>query len=326
MLRSNRERIHSKATAKMTGSLSFTLILLLAVVSSVSSKTYTCSGKYKDEPYCYYEEGDAGSNIIIIAPHGGSLRPGNIIDRDAGCLVGDSCVWSHSCGVKDTTKCKAKIFKDVYTKELSIMLANNLRLLTNKRPHLIVNSLHRKKFDGNREINEATFNIPEAVTAFNEFHGFIEKARLKIHDAGLVIDMHGQTHTKGWNELGYLISKSTLNYGTPQAHRSSIKNLANNVAISFNELLSGQESLGQFLQDENYDTVPSSINPKPGNNGYFSGGYNTRMYGSLEQGTIDAVQVETHKQFRNSKEGPEYSKALAKAVYKFVEKYYPSCY
>ena len=76
---------------------------------------------------------------------------------------------------------------------------------------------------------------------------------------------------------------------------SSIKNLVydNLNGMGLSDLLRGENSFGEFYENENYPTVPSKADPFPfSNEPYFSGGYNTNRYGSNSGGSIDAIQIE----------------------------------
>ena len=76
---------------------------------------------------------------------------------------------------------------------------------------MVINNLHRKKLDANREINEATFGNPTATAAYNEFQQCIETASTAVESdasqshTGLFIDIHGQAHSHGMQELGNMI-------------------------------------------------------------------------------------------------------------------------
>ena len=82
--------------------------------------------------------------------------------------------------------------------------------MTSKRPHLVINHLHRKKLDANRDIGEAALGNAIAEEAFNEFHQCINEAKetIKADDCvdgtGLFLDIHGHGHPNNWAELGKL--------------------------------------------------------------------------------------------------------------------------
>ena len=64
-------------------------------------------------------------------------------------------------------------------------------------PPTICNDLSRIKFDANRNEPEATFNVPEAMCAFQKYMSDIDNATNEIHHAGhsgLFIDIHGHGH------------------------------------------------------------------------------------------------------------------------------------
>ena len=90
--------------------------------------------------------------------------------------------------------------------ELARRLRSEIYHLTGKAPHLVICHLHRSKLDANREINQATFGNPIAKRAYNDFHGFIRKARKAVKGAAILFDIHGQRHKYGWIDLGYVIS------------------------------------------------------------------------------------------------------------------------
>ena len=59
------------------------------------------------------------------------------------------------------------------------------------RPHVVYNILKRSKLDTNREINQATFNVPDAKKAYHDYTNFINKALSAIPGRGLLLDIHG---------------------------------------------------------------------------------------------------------------------------------------
>ena len=73
-------------------------------------------------------------------------------------------------------------------------------------PYLVVNNLHRSKFDANRDKPEATFGESVPERAWEEFHAYIDRSKAEIGGRGLFIDIHGHGHPNNWAELGYLIT------------------------------------------------------------------------------------------------------------------------
>ena len=59
------------------------------------------------------------------------------------------------------------------------------------RPHVVYNILKRSKLDTNREINQTTFNVPDAEKAYHDYTNFINKALSAIPGRGLLLDIHG---------------------------------------------------------------------------------------------------------------------------------------
>ena len=302
------------------------ILLFFALVSVFSFTTKYCSGKFNGINYCEYQVGDLKSNIVISAPQGGILEPPSIRNRSIrGCKnIDGSCTWRNDCGVPVNTSCKTVQVTDKYTIEMTRLLAERIKSEIGVRPHIIMFNLRRTKTDANREVEQATFGEPEAVTAYNEFHGFIKEARSGVVGRGLYIDMHGQRHPDGWIELGYLIKKDNLNIDNMHGDKSSLKHLAYvfKDKYIFEDIVYGKDSLGTYLQQEGYNTIPSGCNKKPGmDGGYYAGGYNTQTYGSRLTGKIDGIQIETHAQYRNAEKYENYTKALGRSIAKFWRKY-----
>ena len=226
--------------------------------------------------YIEYSAGDLP--IIISVPHGGHEVPAEIPDRTWGDLS-----------------------YDTNTQELARELIAALISRTGKHPHVIVNRLHRKKLDANREVVEAAQGNVSAIQAWEEFHVFIEAAKRAVTGSagrGLYIDLHGHGHTIQRLELGYLLSPAQLalpddSLNTPGlVNYSSVRNLVRAGGTSLSGLLRGPRSLGTFLENRGYPAVPGSMQVTPGSAAYFTGGYNTSRHGSRSGGTVDAIQIE----------------------------------
>jgi hypothetical protein len=258
--------------------------------------------------YIEYEVGELP--LVISAPHGGYLNPVEMPERTFGVTA-----------------------QDRRTQELTRALADEIERRSGKRPHVIISLLHRLRLDPNREIVEAAQGDPFAEQAWREFHEFIERASDAVEATfvkGLYLDMHGHGHPIDRIELGYRLSSADLSVPDQfldtggRVEKSSVRQLAADVDVSFAELIRGPTSLGGLLQARGYRTVPSPADPDPGGNPYFTGGYNTQRHGSAEGGGISGVQFEHH--FPGLRETTEtraaYVVQLVDALEVFLQTYY----
>ena len=217
--------------------------------------------------------------IVISAPHGGALKPGEAADRTYGTTGSDR-----------------------NTVELSLAVRDALIDATGYAPHVILSHLHRSKLDPNREIVEAAQGDPFAENAWHEFQDWIKEARVFVagdYDRGLYFDMHGHGHSIPRVEIGYLLSGSDLNQNDDalnnmtMVEKTSIRDLGRHAPETFSELLRGPKSFGGFLGDEGVRSIPSPGDPSPGSDPYWTGGYNTREHGSRSLSeVISGIQLE----------------------------------
>ena len=215
--------------------------------------------------------------LILSAPHGGTLEPGEIPDRTYGTTV-----------------------RDFQTDDLARRMANEIQARTGQRPHLIISHLRRTKLDPNREIVEAAQGSPPAEHAWNEFQGFVGHARSIVEGqgGGFYMDVHGHGHAIQRLELGYLLDGGDLAQSDAavdgMAGSSSLATLAGRAGVPFSQLLRGPKSLGAGFVNGGFPSVPSPGTPDPGGASYFTGGYNTRAWGSRNGGSVDSVQLEAN--------------------------------
>lgn len=271
----------------------------------------------------YIEYVPGTTNVIIAAPHGGDEKPSSIPDRDAGCYIGGTCIYAHDCGVKDFDNCKVSTAKDMYTRETAQRVADSFQQQFGVKPYVVINHLHRSKMDANREINEAAFQVAEAELAWFEFQNFINESKRDINGRALFIDLHGQSHSEEWVELGYLISSKNLDAGSFKPEDTSVRTLAAvNSHIPFDEVIRGLSSMGYQFQEKGIETVPSPQHPGPNGGGYYSGGHNTRVHGSRYGGTVDAIQIELPRYLRYEDKCETFCPELAEIIYSFVTNYF----
>lgn len=246
--------------------------------------------------------------IIMSIPHGGLLDPDDIPDR--------SC----QCANPGHQKCPVILQNDGYTIDLGEEIAHSIKLHTSCHPYVVINHLRRSKLDPNRQIHIAAQNNHQAMEAFNEYHEWLENTRLELQ-RGLLIDLHGRGKADGMIQLGYCLKGSSLISDQYDTSRSSIADLAKENPDD--DLITGPNSLGAFLQQEGLQALPSPTHRAPGSSEvYFSGGYITQRHGN--QG-IDGIQVEIPRDLRidGGEEGrTRVGHALGKAISDFYHFHY----
>jgi hypothetical protein len=223
--------------------------------------------------------------IIISVAHGGVLQPANIPDRTCNSPV---------------------LIADAFTIETAMEIKNALFAQTGCYPHLIISHLKRNKLDCNRNVTDGGCGNTTAITAWNEFHNFIDTARTaanqQFNNNTFFVDLHGHGNPIQRIELGYLLYSNELELAdtvlntTQYINYSAIKSLALNNLNNYthSQLLRGTKSLGTLLSERGYPAVPSQTIPFPGtNNNYFNGGYITANHTSYAAGiNISGLQME----------------------------------
>lgn len=257
----------------------------------LNAQTYVSGTTYVDATgYVEYRAGNLP--IIISAPHGGDLEPSNIPDRNcSGCVT----------------------VKDSWTKPITENIYNSMVAETGCYPHVIINLLHRKKFDANRDVGDAANGNPTVIQSWNNYHAFIDTAKSQViqeYGSGTFYDMHGHGHTIQRIELGYLLTRTQLqqtdNYlnTNSSTQATSIRTLVNGNLQNLTQaqLVRSSNSFGDLLVNQSFPTVPSSSDTSPqGTEPYFSGGYNTARHGSSDNiSAINAIQIELNQDLRFS--------------------------
>lgn len=260
-----------------------------------------------------YTPGDAP--LVLIAPHGGRSRPDGLPDRNcSGCVT----------------------VNDSNTQEVARLIASAFLARTGTRPHLIVNQLDRRKFDANRDLEEASGgNRGLLEPTWRWMHGAIDSAKAdaaRRWQHGLVLDLHGHGHAIARLELGYLLSSQQLRLPdnvlstTAALRNSSIARLlaADSTRLAV-DILRGAGSLGALFVAQGVPAVPSPAAPAPlSGEAYFSGGYNTARHGSRAGGPMDAVQIEMH--FPGIRDTPAHREAFADRAAEVLEAYLRTVY
>jgi hypothetical protein len=151
----------------------------------------------------FHQQGNI--NLIVSAPHGGSIMPIDVPDRTSGGCRRQSganagvCTWLYNDPCVDGKRCDATTVLDTLSAEFAENVANELDKTWGYKPFVIIGKWSRKKVDFNREINEATFNHPQARLAHQSYHSNIVQAINQIKQMfgkGLLIDIHGHGQGK----------------------------------------------------------------------------------------------------------------------------------
>jgi hypothetical protein len=292
-------------------------MLVIAIAASVQARAQGVfiPGRTYFGANNYIEYSVGNLPIIITAAHGGDLNPPEIPTR--------------SC-----PQCINTV--DAATQELVRAMGVSFQRLFGCSPHIIINRLHRRKLDANREIVEAAQGNPQAERAWSEFHQFIDSAKqavIRSFGRGFYLDMHGHGHPIQRLELGYLLRDDELRLPDDSLNSaryvswSSIRSLVgtNKQGSSHARLLRSNGALGTLLGQRGYPSVPSRQDPFPAiGDDYFDGGYNTARHSSYRGGTIDGLQIECN--FVGVRDSPaairRFADSVAVAVQQFLQLHY----
>jgi hypothetical protein len=279
----------------------FSVGFTVQAIAPVPSQTYQGRSGYVE-----YHPGTLP--LVITAPHGGFMEPVEIPNRGYG-----------------TTG------KDRNTKELTLAIRDAIFARTGAYPHVIISNLHRIKLDPNREIVEAAQGNPDAERAWWEFQVFADEAGELVEDAfgqGLHLDIHGHGHDIPRLELGYLLSRSNLAEsdgalaGSVYVNKSSVRALASVGGNDLAGIVRGPNGLGTLLETRFVPAVPSANQPNPGQDDYFTGGYNTARHGSRDGGNISGIQIEHH--YPGLRDTEENRAVYAEALADVLLSYFPA--
>lgn len=273
------------------------LTLVAATLTRADAAGYEPGKTYRDaKGYVEFQPGSLP--IIITAPHGGEKGPSSIPDRTEGVLVSDA-----------------------NTQDLARQIAAEFSRRTGRQVHLVLNLLHRRKLDPNREIKEAAQGNPDAEAAWRNYHAAIDRAKasaLAAYGFAFLVDVHGHGHAIPRLELGYALDNAALNVtdaaldAADVGPHTTINDLAARTKEPFSKLLRGPGSLGDLFQQHGFRAVPSPQEPQPGNNLFFAGGYTVRRHAAWPDSTgVDGVQIECN---RDARATPKSRAQLAAAI------------
>lgn len=251
--------------------------------------------------------------LLLVAAHGGDLKPQWIADRACSGAV---------------------VTQDQYTLGIALQIEQELNRM-GFQPYMILAKIHRVKVDLNRSLVTSHCDDDTSNELWELFHSQIAAFREEViqkHQRGLLIDIHGHGHPIQRIELGYLLTSDQLreiadNATSIDDAATSIRSLLNNhpVGISLNEVIVGENSLGTRLEENGFPTVPSANDPAPNQNDpFFSGGTNTKLYGSKSSVGVDAIQLELNRHGLRSEsdDRSRFARVFAETIIEFMEYHY----
>ncbi len=256
-----------------------TLAILLTLMSGVTLAGELIPGTsvFGQRDYIEYIPGDLP--LVIAAPHGGLLTPGDVPDRRSG-----------------------EMSADVNTQDLARLIASAIHEETGHHVHLVICRLHRRKLDANREIVEAAQGNKVAEQAWKEHHDFIDRAceaAVKKFGVAFFIDLHGHGHPVPHVELGCLQNVAQLAKSDDALNEqdciqgSSLRWVVEHGSCSHAALLRGSASFGTLLEQNGFPATPSLSMPVP-TEPFFRGGYTIARHCRSEQ-NVTGLQIETNR-------------------------------
>lgn len=266
-----------------------TLLLRLALSAVIAgSLTVATEANATSNPAITVEAGELP--IILTAPHGG---------RDA---IPGASERAGNEAARFTSKA------DLNTDKIAEKLADALEQKLGRRPYVVIARFHRKYLDANRGSEDA-YESAEAKAVYEAYHAAIESARREVISRwgrGVLLDIHGQALLPG------AVLRGTQN-GKTASHL---------VSRSGREALYGETSLFGQLAKQDFTVVPpiGSIDlehPK------YNGGYTVGTHGSASGGTVDAIQLELGRGYRDTEAVSDTADKLANAIAIFAKKYLP---
>jgi len=270
------------------------------------------AGEFKIADMIQVSAGDIP--LIISAPHGGTLTPNEIPDRNCPGIT---------------------TVRDMNTTELADEIKYQMKQDYGVEPYIVSALIHRKKIDLNRDVDLATCGHTLGKEVWQEYHKKIGEAiqsAVAEYGGAIFIDLHGHGHEIQRLELGYLLNNEELRasyegMGSTEelVEESSLKNLISlKPNIVFQELLTGEKAFGTIMEEEGIPSVPSLQDPFPyPQEAYFTGGYNTRRYSSDDYPEVFGWQIEAnYNGVRDSDENRSaFAEAFSKAIMVQLEEY-----
>jgi N-formylglutamate amidohydrolase len=197
--------------------------------------------------------------------------------------------------IRNDSSVNFNIKNDLNTKEIGLEIANQLFSLTGEFPTVIINNIHRKYLDLNRESNLA-YSTTRTKIIYNNYHNIIEKEvnRILINNKSvLLLDLHGFLSDT------IDISLSTRNHKT-LFNKNELEIIFNSSSGIYKTLLNNN-----FITKVNYP---------------FYGGYTIKTISSKFNRELSAIQIELGNKIRfDMKEKEKFIKLISKSLIFYIK-------
>ena len=257
------------------------LLLLAAFIALTSTATHASD-------LVIVEPGELP--IILTAPHGGV--------QDV-----PDCMARTPVGTRFVNR------PDQHTDILARGIADEIKRLTGKPPHLVMARFHRKFIDANRRADEA-YGAPGCAAVYEAYHAairrLIEEIRSK-HPHAMLFDIHGQA-----------TYPDSILRGTH--HGTAVTRLLTRAGAP---AVTGADSVFGRFAAMGYHIVPlnnTSPTDRVEAKGY-TGGHTVALYGNPHEGGIDAMQLEFGRALRTQDVISKTARDTAEAIAAFYARY-----
>lgn len=184
---------------------------------------------------------------------------------------------------------------DLHTRSIGLDIANELYLLTGKLPTIIINNIHRKYIDLNRD-SKLAYSSTRTKIIYNNYHKLIYeeiKRKLKNNKSVLLLDLHG-------------FSCDTIDISLSTRNHKTLYN-ENEFDLIFNS------SSGIYKTLLNNNFITKINNP-------FYGGYTIKDITTKFNKNLSAMQIELGNKIRyNKNEGERFVKLISKSLIYYIE-------
>ena len=242
--------------------------------------TGLCSVSVRAEPVTDFFTIQQGTlPIIILAPHGGNMQPGDIESERQTDDSGDI------------------ILNDFRTDLLALETASDVQALLGEDVYYVVNDISRRYIDLNRDktitgtIGNAAYEDNDAEKYYDYYHATAQSYINEIianHGQGLLLDIHGQ------GAFPDVVFRGTNN---GDAVTDMLNTFGDQALIGPNSIFGQLETLGYDIDPEN---LALNVDPEV----TYIGGYSVDIYGSNNPDGIDAIQIEWGRNYRDTTEDP----------------------